>query len=306
VNLRVRHTTTFRYGAPVSRTVNEAHLMPRGTERQRLVDHELVVEPLPASRSEWTDRFGNAVTTFAVDGPLDELVVSATSEVEVTARRPVPHDGPTWHEARDALAGGRGPEVSAARPFRLDSPSLAVTPSVRAYAAPSFRPGVPLLEAVTDLAERIFHDFAYRPGATTVTTPVDDVLRIRRGVCQDFAHLTIACARSVGLAARYVSGYLETAPPAGEDPVAGADASHAWAAVLVPGWGWLDLDPTNDRIVGTSYVTTAWGRDYSDVSPLRGVVYGGGPSSLEVSVAVTRAGAADRRPAVGVRRSAPS
>jgi transglutaminase-like putative cysteine protease len=150
------------------------------------------------------------------------------------------------------------------------------------------------VEAVSELTERIFVDFLYDPGFTTVMTPLEEVLRFRRGVCQDFAHLAIGCVRSVGLAARYVSGYLETSPPEGEERLIGADASHAWLSVYVPGWGWLDVDPTNDQIVGATYVTAAWGRDYADVSPLKGIVFGGGDSNLlEVSVDVSRAAAVD-------------
>jgi transglutaminase-like putative cysteine protease len=149
--------------------------------------------------------------------------------------------------------------------------------------------GAPLVDVVTDLTERIHADFAYDPGFTTVTTPLDEVLQYRRGVCQDFAHLAVGCVRSMGLAARYVSGYLETAPPPGTERLVGGDASHAWLSVFVPGWGWLDLDPTNDKIVGSDYVTTAWGRDYADVSPLKGIVFGGGDSHmLDVAVDVAR------------------
>lgn len=294
--LRVTHTTTYRYSAPVSRTVNEAHLRPRDTDRQHCQDHAIVIEPAPSSRSERRDRFGNQVTSFAVDGPLDELVVTATSEVSVAARPPLPSGGPTWEQVRDTLAEGSTPDVLAARQFCADSPAAAASPAVRAYAAPSFRAGRTMVDTVADLTDRIFDDFAYEPGATTVATPVDDVLVMRRGVCQDFAHLAVGCFRSVGLAARYVSGYLESLPPAGEDLSAGTDASHAWAAVFLPGWGWLDIDPTNDRIVGMSYVTTAWGREYSDVPPLAGVVYGGGDThSLAVAVDVVRVGDAVRR-----------
>jgi transglutaminase-like putative cysteine protease len=183
----------------------------------------------------------------------------------------------------------------AAREFCFESPLVPLSVDVRAYAEPSFRVGRPLVDAVAELIERIFEDFVYDPGFTTVTTPLEQVLGFRRGVCQDFAHLAIGCLRSMGLAARYVSGYLETAPPPGEERMIGADASHAWPSVFIPGWGWLDVDPTNDRIVGSTYVTTAWGRDYSDVSPLKGIVFGGGHShTLDVSVDVARSAAAHR------------
>ena len=171
----------------------------------------------------------------------------------------------------------------AAREFCFESPLVPCRPNVRTYAEPSFPAGRPVVDAISELTERIFTDFVYDPGFTTVTTPLEEVLRFRRGVCQDFAHLAIGCFRSMGLAAPYVSGYLETAPPGAEERRIGADASHAWPSVFVPGWGWLDVDPTNDKIVGSTYVTTAWGRDYSDVSPLKGIVFGGGDSICSTS-----------------------
>ncbi len=287
---RIVHRTTYRYNAPVSRARNEAHLRPRDSEHQRCLSSEIVVDPTPASWSERTDFFGNPVVSFAVDGPFSELTVTSTSSVSVSARESVPPAGSRWEEARDTLAGDLSAETLSAREFCFESPLVPLSAGVRSYAEPSFPAGRPLGEAVSELTERIFVDVLYDPGFTTVTTPLDEVLGFRRGVCQDFAHLAIGCLRSVGLAARYVSGYLETAPPAGGERLIGADASHAWPSVFFPGWGWLDVDPTNDQIVGSSYVTTAWGRDYSDVSPLKGIVFGGGAShTLDVSVDVSRA-----------------
>ena len=289
MSFQVVHRTRYRYNAPVSRCRNEAHLRPRETERQQCLANAVDVSPTPVSWTERTDFFGNSVIAFAVDGPFDELVITSTSEVAVEAREPLPPIGPAWEQARDGLAVDRSPSMLDARQYCFDSPLVPPASSVAEYAAPSFGPGRPLVDSVAELTARIFEDFAYDPGFTTVATPLEDVLRHRRGVCQDFAHLAIGCLRSVGLAARYVSGYLETAPPPGEDRLIGADASHAWAAVFVPGWGWLDIDPTNDRVVGSSYVTIGWGRDYSDVSPLKGIVFGGGDAhTLEVSVDVNR------------------
>ena len=286
---RIVHRTNYRYNAPVSRCRNEAHLRPRDTDRQQCLSSELIVEPTPTSWTERADFFGNPVVAFAVDGPFDQLSVVSTSSVSVSGREPLPATGPAWEQARDRLAADLSPEMLAAREFCFESPLVPTSLGVRSYAEPSFAGGRPLVEGVADLTERIFHDFAYDPGFTTVTTPLEEVLQFRRGVCQDFAHLAIGCLRSLGLAARYVSGYLETAPPPGEERLIGADASHAWPSVFIPGWGWLDVDPTNDKIVGSTYVTTAWGRDYSDVSPLKGIVFGGGDShTLEVSVDVTR------------------
>jgi len=289
VTYQVVHRTRYRYNSPVSRCRNEAHLRPRETDRQQCLSNTVDVSPTPVSWTERTDFFGNPVIAFAVDGPFDELVITSTSEVAVEVREPLPAVGPAWEPARDALVADRSRHMLDARQYCFDSPLVPSSSAVATYAAPSFAPGRPLVDAVAELTARIFEDFAYDPGFTTVTTPLADVLVHRRGVCQDFAHLAIACLRSVGLSARYVSGYLETVPPPGEDRLIGADASHAWAAVFVPGWGWLDIDPTNDRVVGSSYVTIAWGRDYSDVSPLKGIVFGGGDAhTLEVSVDVNR------------------
>lgn len=273
---RIVHRTNYQYAAPVSRCRNQAHLRPRDTERQRCLASELVVEPTPTSWTERSDFFGNPVISFAVDGPFKELTVVSTSSVSVSGQEPLPTTGPAWEQARDRLADDLSPEMLDASEFRFESPLVPSSLDVRAYAEPSFTGGRPLVEAIADLTSRIYHDFAYDPGFTTVTTPLVEVLRFRRGVCQDFAHLAIGCLRSMGLAARYVSGYLETEPPPGEERLIGADASHAWPSAFVPGWGWLDVDPTNDQIVDSTYMTTAWGRDYSDVSPLKGIVFGGG------------------------------
>ena len=293
MNYRIVHQTIYRYAAPVSRARNEAHLRPRDSDRQQCLSSEIVVEPAPTSWSERSDFFGNPVASFAVDGPFTELTVTSTSSVVVSGRQPLPPVGSAWELARDTLATDLGRETLAAREFCFESPLVPLSAAVRAYAAPSFPPGRPLTEAVAELTERIYVDYLYDPGFTTVTTPLEEGISFRRGVCQDFAHLAVGCLRSMGLAARYVSGYLETAPPPGEDRLVGADASHAWPSVYIPEWGWLDVDPTNDQVVGSTYVTTAWGRDYSDVSPLKGIVFGGGDShSLDVSVDVSRAVAA--------------
>jgi transglutaminase-like putative cysteine protease len=292
---RITHRTTYKYSAPVSRARNEAHLRPRDTDRQECLSSDLVVEPVPTSWTERLDFFGNPVVSFAVDGPFDQLSVISTSSVAVSDTEPLPAIGPAWEVARDLLATDLGPEMLAAREFCFESPLVPTSLDVRAYAASTFEAGRPLVDAVRELTTRIFTDFVYDPEFTTVTTPLDEVLSFRRGVCQDFAHLAIGCLRSMGLAARYVSGYLETAPPPGTERLIGADASHAWPSVFVPGWGWLDVDPTNNKVVGPTYVTTAWGRDYSDVSPLKGIVFGGGAShTLEVSVDVSRAAAIER------------
>ncbi|HXQ61896.1 MAG TPA: transglutaminase family protein, partial [Acidimicrobiales bacterium] len=285
---RVVHRTTYEYGGPVEQSYNEAHLRPRDTAQQRCTGHELAIDPEPTSRSEYVDSFGNAVTVFVVGGGFYRLSVTATSEVTVHRAPPPPPSLP-WESAQWLLDIDRQGGSRDARQYRAPSRLVPASPDLVAYAAPSFPAGRPLVEAVVDLAGRIHRDFVYEPGFTSVTTPVLEVLEYRRGVCQDFAHLAVGCLRSMGLAARYVSGYIETIPPEGQRRLLGADASHAWFSVYVPGWGWIDVDPTNDQVVSESYVTTAWGRDYWDVSPLRGSVEGGGMShTLDVAVDVTR------------------
>ena len=282
---QIVHRTRYRYSAPVARCRNEAHLRPRDTDRQECLASELAVEPTPTSWSDRSDFYGNPVTSFVVVGPFEELTVTATSAVEVAPTGPPPVGGPTWDDVRTRLAEDLSGPMLDAREFCFESPLVSTSRAVRSYAEPSFPAGRPLVDAVAELTGRIHGDFVYDPGVTTVTTPLGEILEHRHGVCQDFAHLAVGCLRSMGLAARYVSGYLETVPARGEDRLVGADASHAWLSVLVPDWGWLDVDPTNDGIVGPTYVTTAWGRDYSDVSPLKGIVFGGGDShTLEVAV----------------------
>ena len=245
-------------------------------------------EPEASSRSEYVDAFGNSVLIFIVKGCFEHLSVTATSEVTVTPT-PTPPPSPPWESAQWLLDIDRQAAARAARRFRAPSRLVPASPELTAYATESFSAGRPILDAVVDLSGRIHRDFKYEPGFTSVTTPVLEILQNRRGVCQDFAHLAIGCVRSMGLAARYVSGYLETVPPKGAPRLMGADASHAWFSVFIPGWGWVDVDPTNDQLVSDSHITTAWGRDYWDVSPLRGSLEGGGSShSLDVAVDVTR------------------
>jgi len=285
---RVSHRTTYEYGGPVEQSYNEAHLRPRATNYQRCTSHSMDVEPETTSRSEYVDAFGNAVAIFVVAGGFDRLSVTATSVVTVTAVPPPP-PSPPWESAQWLLDIDRQAGAREARQYRAPSRLVPASPLLYEYAEPSFAAGNPVVDAVVDLSARIHRDFVYEPGFTSVTTPLLDVLEHRRGVCQDFAHLAIGCLRSMGLAARYVSGYIETVPPEGQQKLLGADASHAWFSVYVPGWGWIDVDPTNDQLVSDSYVTTAWGRDYWDVSPLRGSVEGGGLShTLDVAVDVTR------------------
>ena len=283
---RIEHRTGYRYDAPVSRCRNEAHLRPRDTDRQACVSSDLVVDPVPTSWSERSDFYGNPVASFVVDGPFLEMTVTATSLVDVADGDPPTAVGPGWSEALDLLTNDLSPEMLDAREFCFESPLVSTAKVVRDYAEPSFAEGAPLVDAVTALTERIHADFVYDPGFTTVTTPLDEVLRHRRGVCQDFAHLAVGCVRSMGLAARYVSGYLETAPPPGQERLVGADASHAWVSAYIPGTGWIDYDPTNACFVGAGHIVVARGRDFFDVSPVKGLFSGGGAQTLDTGVTV--------------------
>jgi transglutaminase-like putative cysteine protease len=286
---RIHHETRYRYSKPVSLCHNEAHLLPRETPHQHVLQSKLHIEPKPAVCLTREDFFGNAVTYLALQESHDMLVVTAVSQVEVT---PVPapdlgHSLP-WEEVREHLKSDLREEALEARQFLLDSPFVSADEPLHRYAVPSFPSGRPILEAVCDLTRRIHADFVYDPEFTTLATPLAEVLAHRRGVCQDFAHLAIGCLRSLGLAARYVSGYLETIPPPGQPRTIGADASHAWFSVYVPGHGWIDFDPTNDQIPLGQHITTAWGRDYTDITPLKGVIFGGATHALSVAVDVSR------------------
>lgn len=286
---RVTHRTSYRYGQPVLLCHNEARLQPRSTCWQRLVDYEFSVQPTPRALAMRHDSFGNVVHYFSVEELHTALDVVSISEVDVEWPTSVELAAPlAWEEAVAQIRSGMSDEDLEARSFALDSPIIAMNAAAVAYAQDSFPPGRDLLEAIRDLVERIHRDFTFDAAITTVATPIAEVLSHRRGVCQDFAHLIIGCLRSKGIPARYVSGYIETQPPEGSERLVGADASHAWAQAYVPGWGWVDVDPTNNQMPVTSHVTVAWGRDYNDVAPLKGVVVGGGPHALDVAVDVVR------------------
>jgi transglutaminase-like putative cysteine protease len=287
---RVVHRTEYRYDAPVTASYGEMRLVPR-TEPGRQTVHEssLAIDPTPDDRSEHVDFFGNRTTYFSIDAPHVRLTVLASSVVEVHGS-PAPTDGPAWEDVSHLLAADPALDPDGeVRALALDSPLVGPVAGARGYAAASFPPGRPVALAATELCERIRAEFTYRPGATGIATGIDEVLDRREGVCQDFAHVTVACLRAMGLPARYVSGYLETQPPPGDEKLAGADASHAWASVFVPGHGWLDLDPTNGIVPDDRYVLTAWGRDYGDVAPIKGVIYSAGQTQeLLVAVDVLR------------------
>lgn len=270
---RISHRTTYSYDEDVSDSLGIAYLVPRELPWQRRIGHELVIDPTPSDRTDDLDFYGNTATYFQVTSPHLELDILAISEVEVEAPRydlallTIPWETAVPAERDDVDDAWR------AQDFALASSLADHTEQAREYASQSLTPGRPLGEAVTDLIHRIHADFAYDKTATTVTTTIDDIFDKRAGVCQDFAHLTLACLRAQGLAVRYVSGYLATTPAPGKERVVGADATHAWAAVWIPGGGWLAVDPTNDQWVNDRYITVAWGRDYSDVPPVKGVIF---------------------------------
>jgi transglutaminase-like putative cysteine protease len=268
---RATHTTRYAYQQPVSTSVNEARLTLRETPWQKVRASEISVSPDPASISTRKDYFGNIVTTISVLDPHDHLTVTASSVVEVLPRQqklgvPIP-----WEDARAMLAAQADDDCLAAYEYVCDSPFVRRDPALAAYAKPTFTPGRPILDAARELTRRIKSEFKYEPSSTTIDTPVDTVLEKRAGVCQDFAHLMIGALRSLGLAARYISGYLRS----GAD-LQGSEASHAWVAVFVPGSGWIHYDPTNDVMPSEGHVTIGWGRDYGDVTPLKGITLGGG------------------------------
>jgi transglutaminase-like putative cysteine protease len=285
----VRHKTTFTYEEVVSVSHHVLHLAPRLHSRQMCLESSLTVDPRTSISSEGRDYFGNPVHYLTVQQPHERLVVEARARVEVAAPDPLDVAGtPAWEEVRQALDQVEEPGALAAQEFRFDSPHVATSEDIHRYAAVSFAPGRPILEAVLELTGRICREFEYRGGVSDVSTPVREVLAMRKGVCQDFAHLQIACLRSIGLPARYVSGYLLTRPPEGKPKLVGSDASHAWLSVWAGDLGWIDFDPTNNMIPDVEHITVAWGRDYGDVSPINGFIVGGGAHQVAVAVDVNR------------------
>jgi transglutaminase-like putative cysteine protease len=283
----ITHTTTYDYSETVSVSHHIARLHPRSLSRQNCLWHELIIDPAPAVTSEFFDYFGNSVTFFAMQGAHEKLNLHSRSEVDVAvAMAPLAAVTSPWETVRDRFGSDLDAATLEAHEFCFDSTLIKTNAEFAGYAAASFPARRPLLEAVIDLTWRIHQDFTFDPKATTVATPLDEVFRTRRGVCQDFAQFQIACLRSLRLPARYVSGYLETKPAPNRPRLVGAAASHAWVSVFSPGAGWIDVDPTNNLVPANRHITLAWGRDYSDVSPLRGVILGGGKHSLKVAVDV--------------------
>jgi transglutaminase-like putative cysteine protease len=283
---QISHSTVYRYSDVVTSSYGRGFLIPRDSSRQRCLSHELVIAPEAADSSTSRDAYGNISSYFHVTERHNTLSIHSNSIVEVDPPPPELYGGGSarapWEIARPV-----GLDGALATEFTLDLQPPEITDELRAYAAPSFEPGRPLIEALADLTSRIYTVFTYRSGSTTVSTQVSEVLAAREGVCQDFARLAIACLRANGLAASYVSGYLATDPPPGKERMIGIDATHAWASVWTPQNQWLGLDPTNDQMVDERYIFVGFGRDYADVPPLRGIIYTDAESSvIDVSVDV--------------------
>lgn len=293
IHFLVKHTTHYKYAARVTRCYNLANVIPRDTARQRCLKNRVTLSPLPATTHKRTDYFGNKTFHFEIQKPHTELIITAESEVQISNKD---HElnldlGVSYHEALEYLGKVNKQETIEAREFLLNSPMVECSEALADYARPSFTRDRSLKSCVSELTTRIFKEFAYDPQFSTIATPLTEVLKHKKGVCQDFAHLQVGCLRSMGIPAKYVSGYIETLPKPGEQKLVGADATHAWIAYFCPEEGWIEFDPTNDVLADSDgqHIVTAFGRDYYDVTPVKGVIFGGGESPvLSVSVDVSR------------------
>ena len=286
----IQHKTAYAYLEPVSLCHNIARLVPRNTPEQTCRNTQIHISPKPDRINEYEDFFGNKVIYFSIEKEHHELTVHVVSEVERTIsgqanRKSYP--SVAWEEAKIAIGSGQD-DILDIRQYVFETPLTVSDEQILQYAQRSFSPGRPVFDACMDLTQRIFSDFEYKPGHTTVATPLGDLMKERKGVCQDFAHLAIACLRSIGMPARYISGYIETLSPVGTEKLIGADASHAWFSVYIPETGWTDFDPTNNCLVSDQHITIGWGRDYADIAPLEGIILSSGSHELTVSVDVKR------------------
>ncbi len=283
----VSHKTVYHYASPVAQSHHLVHLSPRAHERQRVIRQNIVITPTPALRTDFTDYFGNPASAVAIENSHAELLihsrilidVSAPPKVDLVASAP-------WEIVARQVSSAQGPYDLDVVQYVPPSHHTPACPALLAFAEPSFAPGRPALECAMDLSTRIHRDFAYDGSATDVATTISDILRIKRGVCQDFVHLMLGAVRIMGLPARYVSGYLLTRAPPGKPKLIGSDASHAWASIWAPDIGWVDFDPTNNIIPRDEHITIAFGRDFQDVSPVTGVLLGGGAHRVDVAVDV--------------------
>jgi transglutaminase-like putative cysteine protease len=287
MNYHITHRTLYEYAAPVSVSHHVARLEPRTSATQTCENFSLKIFPEPSLRKARMDYFGNQLCFFAIQEIHSRLEIVTSSRVTVQVRTPVANESTApWESVAEMFRDPVSPEVVEPYQFVFDSPHVRASPELADYARQSYSPGTPLLAGARDLTRRIHEDFKFDPRATTVATPLEEVWQKRRGVCQDFAHLGIACLRSLGLPARYVSGYLRTRPPAGKARLVGVDASHAWFRIFCPGTGWVDFDPTNNVQTAEEHIIVAYGRDYGDVSPVAGILTGGGSHEVRVSVDV--------------------
>ena len=288
---KVRHETEYQYAARVSHCYNLANLIPKNTGRQTCINNRIIVSPDSIYSSHRTDYFGNESFHFEIQIPHNKLLIVTESEIEVNdAQLDFTVDKSiSYAEALAYIKTNHSMQVIQAREFCLDSPMIKVTDSLLEYAKPSFELNRSLFACVADLTSRIFNEFTYTPGFTSIATPLSEVMQHKKGVCQDFAHLQVGCLRAMGIPAKYVSGYMETLPPPGQEKLVGADATHAWIAYFSPEENWIEFDPTNNVQAGVQHIVTAEGRDYYDVTPLKGVIFGGGEDPiLKVSVDVAR------------------
>ncbi|MCA9041621.1 MAG: transglutaminase family protein [Planctomycetaceae bacterium] len=284
---KITHSTRYQYSQAVPVCHNLVHLCPRELPNQTRDSFTLLIHPEPTRITSRQDYFGNDVSLFSIDHPHSGLTVTALSEVTVDSSPGIdPAKTKPWDEIVSKMRSDRNPEALAAYQFAFDSKGVKRIPELLEYVRPSFPAGRPILEGVLELTERINKEFKYDSRATTVHTEVQEIFENRHGVCQDFAHLQIGCLRALGIAARYVSGYLRTIPPPGKTRLVGADASHAWVSVYCGEAGWVDVDPTNNLRISNDHITVAWGRDYFDVCPIQGTIIGGGQHSMSISVDV--------------------
>lgn len=289
VQYTITHRTEYLYQEPIGLCQNIARLIPRTFNRQICLHSEMNISPKPDVFNRYDDFFGNHVAYYAIEQEHKKLVVEVISHVQISKKHFEWNEVPaiSWEEAKQYLSANTD-ECIDIRQFLLPTFMTKLSPEVKEYAQVSFWPGRPLFEAANDLMQRIYRDFEFKSGLTTVSTPVKDVLLLRKGVCQDFAHLAITCLRAMGLPARYVSGYIETIKKPGKEKLVGADASHAWFSTFIPGLGWVDFDPTNNQIPTFQHITIGWGRDYADIAPLKGVIHSSRPHKLFVAVNVKR------------------
>ncbi|BFT29296.1 transglutaminase family protein [Alteromonas sp. D210916BOD_24] len=286
----IRHVTTYKYSDKVSLTQNHARLTPLNTAHQRNLSASVTIIPEPDYQTEFKDYFDNTVTVFEIPTLHEEMQVIATSEVEIQG---IPMQGlfahhTNWESVKEQIRYPVDSLMLNAQFFSIPTRLTQANQAILDYTLSSFTPNRPIVEACDELMERIFNDFTFDPAFSTINTPVSHVFEHKRGVCQDYAHLTLTCLRSIGLAARYVSGYIETIPPPGQEKLTGADATHAWVSLFVPGSGWIDYDPTNNLKPYDQHVTLAVGRDFADITPLKGIMFGGGNQVLDVSVDMNR------------------